>query len=174
MHRATQRYLGLPNTHRSQDGQFLALKSVALEPLARKHLFQAVDIRGRWTGGALFGIRQTTTLVVTLAACQAPPSATTDPLTPSLPFLMGVTQGVSTVLSEDVDWAGQWLTAPDGRLPDRQVELAWVTLGGHLGLIDEKYPLLVIGLQEGLLTGRAYLWLEGQPAEIACLVDHRA
>ncbi|GHF66008.1 hypothetical protein HNQ07_004778 [Deinococcus metalli] len=170
MHRATQRYLGLPETWPTQDDQLLPIQTVKIQGRAQTHLLQALDIRGRWHGGALFGSHLSGTLEVPLITASAPPGTVSHPLTLSLPYLIGASQIVTTFLSAGVDWVGQWIAAPDGRLPDRRADLLWVNFGARRGLIDDRHPLAVIGLREGSLVGRAYIWDEGEPIEVDCPV----
>lgn len=168
MHRATQRYLGLPETRPTREDQLFPIETVRVQGIARNLLIQALDIRGRWHGGALFGIQKAGTLEVPLVTASAPPGTAGHPLTLSLPYLIGASQTITPFLGAEVDWVGQWIAGPDGRLPDRRADLLWVSFGARRGLIDDRHPLVVIGLHEGYLVGRAYTWDEGEPVEVAC------
>lgn len=66
----------------------------------------------------------------------------------------------------ELDWAGQWIAAPHGRLPNLEVGLAWLTLGAQRGQFDDWHPLLMLGMEEGQLATRAYIWHEGQAVAI--------
>lgn len=170
MHRATRWFLGLPQEHPLREDQLLHVETIKVEVLPQQQLLQTLSIRGRWHGGALFGSLMNGTLTIHHTTALGPPATHPHPLTPALPYLIGATQSLDALLGDHIDWAGQWIAAPDGRLPERRADLLWVKLGARRGLIDEQHPLIVIGVQDGYLVGRAYIWDENEPIEIRCLV----
>lgn len=170
MQRATRWFLGLPELMPEAEEQTFLVTSVKFESLAQQQLLHRMDARGRWSGGALFGSLHGGTLTVALISMLGPPEPHSHPLTPSLPFLIGASQHLGTLIGSGVDWAGQWIAAPTGRLPERRADLQWLKLGARRGLFDERHPLVVVGLQEGYLAGRAYIWDEGESVEVDCLL----
>lgn len=168
MRRALLWYLGLTDTRTGREDQWVQTETVRLEDTAQRQLLNGLDTRGRWHGGALFGTTQDGTLTVLLTIPSAPPGTAGHPLSISLPYLVGASQGIDRALGGEIDWAGQWIAAPDGRLPDRRVDLLWAAQGASRGLVDDRHPLLVVGVLEGYLVGRAYVFDEGSVVEVSC------
>ena len=166
-----RRLLQIPETTTTLDDQWLPIQRVQLDPHARKALTERLSAVGSWQGGSLFGRYAGHTLQVPLAFGLAMPGWNGHPLLPSLPFLIGVTEATEAVLDPEVDWVGQWVAAPDGRLPDLRDDLRLLTLGARQGLFTNRCPLLIVGLQEGYLHGRAYIWDEGMPVSVDCPSD---
>jgi len=171
MKRAMRRLLQIPDTTPKPDDQLLPVQSVQLDAEARRTLTGRLGAVGSWQGGSLFGRHDGHTVQVPLAFSLGIPGWSGHPLWPSLPFLIGVTEATEATLGMDTDWVGQWIAAPDGRLPDLRDDLRWLTLGGRQGLFTERCPLVVIGLQDGYLHGRAYIWDEGEAVPVNCLSD---
>lgn len=168
MHRAARWLLNLPDRQVPHEDGGAPIETVLLEPAVRTELTTQLSALGRWHGGTLFGVLEDTTLRVLHLAALGPPGWAGHPLTPSLPYVIGVSQAAGTLISPAVDWRGQWLAAPDGRPPERGAELAWLTIGARRGLFDAQHALLVVGLHDGYLSGRAYIWDEGEGVEVAC------
>lgn len=168
MHRAARWLLDLPDRRPPQEDEGAPIDTVVVELAANAELAARLSVLGRWHGGSLFGMLEDTTLRVLHAAALGPPGWPGQPLTPSLPYLLGLSEAAGSLISPAVDWRGQWLAAPDGRLPERGEDLVWLTLGARRGLFDAHHALLVLGVQEGYLDGRAYIWDEGEPVEVAC------
>lgn len=145
------------------------LETVRLEAGVRRKLARYTEVRGRWHAGALFGTQLEAELKVSLATPHRAPGPVSCPLAFSLPYLVGVGD-VLFSLHPNADWAGTWIAAPDGRLPSQRDDLLWLRLGGQCGLFSEHHPLVVIGVEEGYLEGRAYVWDEGGPLEIDVMV----
>ncbi|WP_295815542.1 hypothetical protein [uncultured Deinococcus sp.] len=143
----------------------MRLEAVRLEAGVRRKLAHFAEVRGRWHGGALFGTQKEGEFRVSLATPHRVPSPASHPLDISLSYLVGVGDTFSSE-HPDADWAGTWIAAPDGRLPSQRDDLLWLRLGGRCGLFSEHHPLVVVGVEEGYLEGRAYLWDEGEPLEI--------
>lgn len=167
MKRAARWLLGLPARSPFQEEQPLPTQTLHVSSAAHRALMQHLEARGRWQGGALFGSHVESSLQVTHVTRLGPPGDQQHPLTPCLPYLIGASD-LLAASAPGVDWLGQWLAAPDGRLPSLQVDLRWLALGAQGGQFDEWHPLLVIGLHEGRLLGRAYTWDEGEPVAIDC------
>lgn len=166
MKRALERYLGRTLTERvSMDDEGM-LETVVFTRSVCQQLLRQLELRGHWQGGALFGEEMLGTLTVRLAAPLGPPSWSTQPLFPHLPYLIGWSDGVAEQHGASLDWCGNWIAAPDSRLPDERVSLSWLHLGGREGLFDETHPLLVIGIHEGRLCGQAYAWDEDGPVAL--------
>ncbi len=169
MMRARQLFLGFPPpTRPTTDDEYLPLEAISFTPSIRATLTRQIRVLGRWQGGALFGEFVAGSLTVQLTAPLAPPGWKTTLLMPHLPYLLGWSDCIETQASQPVDWYGNWVSAPDGRLPDHRADLTWLARGGRQGLFDEQHGLVVLGLEEGMLQGRAYRWHEGHPIEIEC------
>ncbi|WP_245556617.1 hypothetical protein [Deinococcus aquatilis] len=169
MKRAQQRFLGLPSPRRSHSNdEALPIGSLGLLDSAYLELMQQVNVLGRWQGGTLFGEVVAGHFTVQLVTPLGPPSGVAHPLFPHLPYLLGWSDCVAQGYGEAMDWYGNWLAAPDGRLPDERADLSWLALGASQGLFDEQHALLVLGMHEGQLLGRAYCWQEGQRMNVTC------
>lgn len=167
MKRAARWLLGLPAPSLFQDEPPLPTQTILVSSAAHRALMHHLEARGRWQGGALFGNYVDRSLQVTHITRLGPPGDRQHPLTPCLPYLIGATD-MLTATAPGADWRGQWLAAPDSRLPSLQVDLRWLALGAQGGQFDEWHPLLVIGLHEGRLMGRTYTWDEGEAVAIDC------
>ena len=168
MKRAMRRLLRIPETTPDLDDQLLPVQSVLLDSEARRTLTRRLGVVGSWQGGSLFGRHDGGALQVSLAFGLGIPGWAGHPLWPSLAFLVGATEATEATMGPDIDWVGQWIAAPDGRLPDLGDDLIWLTLGAKRGLFTERCPLVVIGLHDGYLHGRAYIWDEGEPVYVDC------
>ncbi|WP_245556544.1 hypothetical protein [Deinococcus aquatilis] len=161
MKRALERYLGRParNSVRKDD-EAQVLEAVVFTDSTRQMLIQQLEVKGQWQGGVLFGERTLETLTVHFAAPLGPPAWSGQPLHPHLPYLIGWSDSVSAQHSEALDWCGNWIAAPNSRLPDERLDLSWLQLGVQQGLFDDIHPLVVVGIEDGLLSSRSYLWDE--------------
>lgn len=172
MRRATQLYLGRPAAAQARaESEYQPLEAVILLPAVRQALSRSLEVKGRWQGGALFGETGFGTLTVRCVSPLGPPAWRGGPLTPYLPYLIGWSDSLGAQPDPAVDWAGNWIAAPDSRLPDERVDLSWLRLGADGGLFDEKHPLMVAGIHEGRLALRGYAWDEGEPVPLRCTVD---
>ncbi|ULH13973.1 hypothetical protein MF271_01180 (plasmid) [Deinococcus sp. KNUC1210] len=142
-----------------------------LLPSVRQELSRCLEVKGRWQGGALFGEADFGTLTVRQISPLGPPAWWKGPLTPHLSYLIGWSDSLGRQPGPEVDWAGNWIAAPDSRLPDERVDLNWLRQGVDGGLIDQDHPLLVVGRQGGHLTLRGYIWEESGPVALRCTVD---
>ncbi|UQN08445.1 hypothetical protein [Deinococcus sp. QL22] len=172
MRRATQLYLGRPAVAQTRaESEYQPLEAVLLLPSVRQELSRCLEVKGRWQGGALFGETDFGTLTVRLVSPLGPPAWWGQPLTPHLPYLMGWSDSMETQPGPVVDWAGNWIAAPDSRLPDERKDLSWLQQGAEAGLFDQDHPLLVAGVQEGHLMLRGYAWEEGKSVPLQCTVN---
>ena len=161
--RAMEWYLGRSFTSRTAMDDEEPLESVVLLPVVQQQLSRQLDVKGRWQGGVLFGEETLGTLTVRVAAPLGPPAWAVQPLFPHLPYLIGWSDSVAEHHGPALDWCGNWIAAPDSRLPDERLELNWLHLGAQQGLFDDTHPLVVLGLQDGRLAGRVYAWAEDGP-----------
>ncbi len=169
MKRSRQLFLGFPSPTRPMtEDEYLPLEAVSLTSAVRFTLTRQIQVLGRWQGGALFGELVAGSLTVQLTAPLAPPGWKTTLLMLHLPYLLGWSDCIETQASKAVDWYGNWVSAPDGRLPDQRADLTWLAWGGRQGLFDEQHGLVVLGLEDGILRGRAYRWEEGHPMAVEC------
>jgi len=150
------------------DDEHLPLESVSFAPQALTPLTRQVRVLGRWQGGALFGELVAGSLTVQQSAPLAPPGHNLPVLTPHLPYLVGWSDCLEADNKPLIDWYGHWISAPDGRLPDPRADLTWLACGGRQGLFDEQHGLVMLGVEDGRLVGRAYRWDEGHPIEVEC------
>ena len=127
-----------------------------------------LDVRGDWQGGTLFGEVDGGVLSVRLVTPLGPPAWSQQPLAPHLPYLLGWSDGLYALHGETIDWHGNWIAAPDGQLPDERADLTWLTTGAQLGLFDDLHILVIVGLRDGYLAGRAYGWSDGEPVSLDC------
>lgn len=165
-------YLGRPAAPRVRaESEYQPLEAVLLLPSVRQTLSQVLEVKGRWQGGALFGHTDFGTLTVQLISPLGPPAWWGGPLTPHLPYLIGWSDSLGPLHGPSVDWAGNWIAAPDSRLPDERADLSWLRRGAESGLFDQDHPLVVAGIQEGHLVLRGYAWEEGEPVPLRCTVD---
>lgn len=170
MGRATQLYLGRPAVPRSRaESEYQPLEAVLLLPPVQQILGRFLEVKGQWQGGTLFGASDFGTLTVQMISPLGPPAWSGQPLTPHLPYLMGWSDCVGAQQNADVDWAGNWISAPDSRLPDERADLAWLRRGVDLGFFDHEHPLVVAGMNEGRLALRGYTWDE-EPVQLRCTV----
>jgi len=88
-----------------------------------------------------------------------------------LPYLLGWSDSLYALHGESVDWHGNWIAAPNGQLPDERADLTWLALGAQLGLFDDLHTLVIVGLRNGYLSGRAYSWSDGVPVFLDCSFD---
>lgn len=161
--RAMERYLGRSfSSHTSMDDAE-QLESVVLMPAVQLQLLRQLNVKGRWQGGVLFGEETLGTLTVRFVAPLGPPTWAVQPLFPHLPYLIGWSDSVAEQYGTGLDWCGNWIAAPDSRLPDERLELNWLHLGAQQGLFDDMHPLVVIGVEEGRLSGRVYAWADDGP-----------
>lgn len=168
MQRATQIFLNLPGpTQSRQDDELLPLEQVVFTFPARQALSRQLEVHGRWQGGILFGTVSAGVLSVRVAGPLGPPTWH-HPLKPQLPYLLGWTDSLYAQFGPSVDWYGNWVAAPDGRLPDERADLTWLHEGARLGLFDARHTLVVLGLSDLTLTGRAYTWDEEEPVLLQC------
>lgn len=172
MRRATQLYLGRPAAVQSRtESEYQPLEAVILLPTVRQALSRSLEIKGCWQGGALFGKVDFGTLTVRLISPLGPPAWRGGPLTPYLPYLIGWSDSLEIQPGVAVDWAGNWIAAPDSRLPDERVDMSWLQRGAKAGLFDQEHPLVVAGVQEGHLVLRGYACEEGESVPLRCTVD---
>lgn len=174
MQRAMQQYLGLPGTQRPQlDSDLLPVSTVEFQSRAKRQLARQLEVLGAWQGGVLFGLLEEGRFTVAVTAPLAPPGLPRPLLMPSASYLLGWSEAVAAMNGEATDWRGNWVAAPDSQMPDERADLTWLTLGAQQGLFDEQHVLVVLGIQEGVLIGRAYRWEEGQPVAVDCLLGNR-
>ena len=76
-------------------------------------------------------------------------------------------------MERSTDWQGNWIAAPNSQLPDERVDLTWLAQGAQQGLFDEQHVLVMAGIHDGVLTGHAYRWEEGQPMAVDSGLGHR-
>lgn len=88
-----------------------------------------------------------------------------------VPDVLGLT---SRQFGADLDWYGNWIAAPDGQMPDERADLTWLAQGARSGLFDNRRMLVIVGLSDLTLTGRAYGWDEGQPVVLECAFRENA
>jgi len=142
------------------------LEAVVFTVVVRQTLMSHLDVKGRWQGGTLFGESTLGTLTVRLATPLGPPGWEFQPLLPHLPYLIGWSDSVEVQYGAALDWCGNWVAAPDSRLPDERADLSWLHLGVQQGLFDDIHPLVVVGMEDGRLLGRAYSWDEERPISL--------
>ncbi len=173
MQRATRMLLGRssPPDPTSED-DFSPTHTVTVNATSRGQLTKLLDLRGQWQGGTLFGTLQAGTLTVRTITPLGPPAWSSQPLTPNLPYLLGWSESLATQYGKTTDWYGNWIAAPDGRLPDERADLTWLHLGARRGFFDDIHVLLIVGITQGYLTGRAYSWEEAGPQQITCSFEH--
>jgi hypothetical protein len=172
MRRATQLYLGRPAVPRPRaESEYQPLEAVLLLPSVRKMLGQFLEVKGQWQGGALFGSSDFGTLTVQGISPLGPPAWWGQPLTPNLPYLIGWSDSVGTQHGAEVDWTGNWIAAPDSRLPDERADLSWLRRGVDLGFFDHEHPLVVAGINDARLALRGYTWDDDEPVQLRCTVD---
>jgi len=51
-------------------------------------------------------------------------------------------------------------------MPDERADLTWLMQGARQGLFDDRHTLVVVGLTNLALTGRAYSWDEEEPVSL--------
>ena len=169
MQRAMQVFLNLPDTTRPRgDDEFLPLGRVVFMPQARQALSRQLEVRGHWQGGVLFGTAQAGVLSVRMAGPLGPPTWNQQPLRPHLPYLLGWSDSLSAQFGPTLDWYGNWIAAPDGQMPDERADLTWLARGARSGLFDDRHALVIVGISDLTLTGRAYGWDEGEPVFLEC------
>lgn len=168
MKRAVERYLGRPavKTPGMEDESQPPLETVVFAVAVRRRLVRQLDVKGQWQGGALFGELTLGTLTVRFVTPLGPPGWSKQPLLPHLPYLIGWSDSVDEQYSPALDWCGNWIAAPDSRLPDERADLSWLQLGAQQGLFDDAHPLVIVGLENGRLLGRAYSWDEDGPVAL--------
>lgn len=171
MQRATQVFLKLANPAQSQREEFTPMEAVAFSALAKQALIRQLDVRAHWQGGTLFGELRNGLLFVRLITPLGPPGWGQQPLTPHLPYVLGWSDSLYALYGDALDWHGNWISAPDSRLPDERADLTWLTLGARMGLFDDFHPLVIVGLRDGYLTGRAYCWIDNEPVSLDCRFD---
>lgn len=76
-------------------------------------------------------------------------------------YVLGWSDCIQAVHGNQLDWVGNWLAAPDSQLRELEEQLSWVRRGGRQGLFDDRHPLVVIGLNEGMFQSRAYTFDAG-------------
>jgi hypothetical protein len=169
MRRVEQWFLGFPGPFVPRtDDEYQPVELVQVVPAVRTALSHRVAALGRWQGGALFGELVAGSLTVQAAAPACPPGDQYSPLHIHLPYLLGWSDGLAAHLSTRVDWYGNWIAAPDGRLPAVQTDLDWLAMGALQGLFDDQHILMMLGHEDGVLLGRAYRWDEGIPTCLDC------
>lgn len=173
MQRATRMFLGRssPPVHTTDD-QFLPTHTITFTAVPRHQLRELLDIRGQWQGGTLFGTLMGGTLTVRTITPLGPPGWFGQPLAPSIPYLLGWSDSLAIQYGDTTDWYGNWIAAPDGRLPDERADLSWLHLGARQGFFDEFHTLVIVGITEGYLSGRAYSWGEHGPQQVSCSFKH--
>ena len=171
MQRAMQVFLNLPDATRTrEDDEFLPLERVIFMPQVRETLLKQLEVRGHWQGGALFGSVSAGTLSVRVVGPLGPPTWQ-QPLQPHLPYLLGWSDSLCTQFGTTLDWYGNWIAAPDGRLPNERADLTWLAHGARQGLFDDRHALVVVGLTKLALSGRAYSCDEGESISLECSFD---
>jgi len=169
MKRVQQLMLSIPAPVKPRtDDEFLPLEAVSFLPSVLRTLDRQIRVLGRWQGGVLFGELVAGSFTAQLAAPLAPPGWMTTPLAAHLPYLLGWSACIEAQDGHQMDWYGNWISAPDGRLPDPRADLTWLARGGRQGLFDEQHGLVMLGVEDGRLVGRAYRWDEGHPMEVEC------
>lgn len=168
MQRAMQVFLNLPDATRLRgDDECLPLERVVFQREARQTLARQLEVRGHWQGGVLFGTAQAGLLSVRVTGPLGPPTWN-QPLRPHLPYLLGWSDSLYAQFGATLDWYGNWIAAPDGQMPDERADLTWLTQGAQRGLFDDRHALVMVGLSDLALTGRAYSWDEGEPVSLEC------
>lgn len=175
MQRAMQLFLGRPGPRqpRVEDDSY-SLTTIEFQEKAKRQLVSQLAVQGAWQGGVLFGTVEKGHLTVSLVAPQGPPGTPQSLLMPSLPYLLGWSEAVTAMHGDSTDWRGNWIAAPNSRLPDERVDLTWLAQGAQQGLFDEQHVLVMAGIHDGVLTGHAYRWEEGQPIAVDSGLGHRA
>lgn len=167
MKRAVERYLGRPAVKTpSMEDQSEPLETVVFGVAVRRMLMRQLEVKGGWQGGALFGELTLGTLTVRVVTPLGPPGWSSQPLLPHLPYLIGWSESVDEQYGSALDWCGNWIAAPDSRLPDERADLSWLHLGARQGLFDDAHPMVIVGMEEGRLFGRAYSWDENGPVAL--------
>ena len=156
----------------STEDELVPTHAVTFTDPSRRQLRDLLDVRGHWQGGALFGALQGGTLTVRTITPLGPPAWSGQPLTPNMPYLLGWSDSLTSQYGDTTDWYGHWIAAPDGRLPDDRSDLTWLHLGAQQGFFDEFHVLVIVGIVEGYLTGRAYSWEEHGPQQVDCSFEH--
>ncbi|GHG40532.1 hypothetical protein GCM10017784_39220 [Deinococcus indicus] len=164
MDRATRWHLGLPQPRTTHP----PTETLLFDPAVREHIVRGLHTPGRWSGGALYGTAVSGILHVRHVSPLHPPTPDIrDPLTINLPYLVGVSQAVTSLMGENVQWCGQWLSPPHHQLPVEDQDLIHLTHCAKRGLVDEWHPLIMIGYIAEHLAGRAYTWRNGTARRIA-------
>lgn len=158
-----QQYLGRSFSERLRADDEEQLESVVFTAAVQQRLLRQLELKGRWQGGVLFGEETLGTLTVRFVAPLGPPVWSTQPLFPHLPYLIGWSDSISEQYGAGLDWCGNWIAAPDSRLPDERLGLTWLHLGARQGLFDDTHPMVVLGLEDGRLSGQVYAWAEDGP-----------
>ena len=164
--RAHERYLGFPPSQEALSEEALVpLDNLFLEEPVQRFLQRQLAVPGRWRGGLLFGQARLGTLRVVHASPPAYPSLDSgsreSPLHLDPRYVLGWSDCIQAVHGNQMDWVGNWLAAPDSQLRELEEQLNWVRRGGRRGLFDDRHPLVVIGLNEGMFQNRGYTFDAG-------------
>jgi len=171
--RAHQVFLGRVEERRSVEDT-PEVRTVTFTPMARRLLQRQLFISGRLRGGLLYGCRIGAELEIRLVSSLGPYwwlNPLRGPLELDPGYVLGCTDVLEAMEGGRVDWVGQWIAQADSQLPGLPDTLKWLNQAGRSGLVDSLQPLVVAGWDNGLLTGRAYAYEEGEAVEWACRFD---
>lgn len=175
--RAHRRYLGPDFKEQQKSGHDLALvKTVAFGISARMYLMRQLYSPGRYRGGPLFGSQNGAVISIEYAASlgylwrYGTGSDQEDCLETDERYLLGWSDCLELVRNGHTDWIGNWIASPNSELGDPIEDLLWFRRGHKQGLFDGSNLLVMIGWDDGAMTGRAYRSSNGTPQQISCLL----
>ena len=164
MDRATRWHLGLPQPRTTRP----PTETLLFDRSVHERITRGLHTPGRWSGGALYGTHASGILHIRHVSPLHPPTPDIrDPLTINLPYLVGVSQAVSSLIDGSVEWCGQWLSPPHHQLPVEDQTLIHLAHCAQRGLVDEWHPLVMVGYIAEHLVGSAYTWKDGKARPIA-------
>lgn len=120
---------------------------------------------GRMQGGLLFGYRDAEDIRIGFAspAGVRPWHLSADPTDMDAGYVLGWMDCLRDAYSitpgaDPIDWIGNWIAYPDGRLHTPEEDHHWFQVGRQKGLFDEEHLMLVVGWQNGQLGWNAYIY----------------
>ncbi|MFW8627387.1 hypothetical protein [Deinococcus sp. ME38] len=134
------------------------LEQVVLGTDATRLLRRAAQERGAPRSGLLFGRAVASTLEVTAAMMDRPPTLPLgEPLALDPAFLLGASEALLLTSSGLVDWCGMWIVEPDSEWMPEVWERRWFRQAFRQGLVNDQRLLLQVGFDGGLLVGQALI-----------------